>query len=115
MRFPHAADLHLGSPLRGIALRYPDLAERLELASRRFLGRIVDMAMLRNADALVVAGDVFDSAETDLAARACLTAELTRLARAGVSPIIIRGNHEALTAWATGREMSTCSTRSARQ
>lgn len=96
MRFVHAADLHLDSPLRSIALRDPELGTRLHLASRGVLGRIVDTAISRKADALVLAGDVFDRAEPDLAARSYLTAELARLARKGIPTIVIRGNHDAL-------------------
>lgn len=96
MRFVHAADLHLDSPLRSIALRDPDLGARLRLASRGVLSRIVDTAIARRADALVLAGDVFDGEEPDLAARAYLTAELARLAREGISTLVIRGNHDAL-------------------
>ena len=96
MRFVHAADLHLDSPLRSIALRDPDLGARLRLASREVLKRIVDTAIDRQADALVLAGDVFDAGEPDLAARACLVVELARLARAGIPTVVIRGNHDAL-------------------
>ncbi|MGR3434563.1 MAG: metallophosphoesterase family protein [Shimia sp.] len=96
MRILHAADLHLDSPLRSIVLRDPDLGARLHLASRAVLSRIVDTAIDRRVDALVLAGDVFDGAEPDLAARAHLTAELARLARAGIPTVLIRGNHDAL-------------------
>ncbi|MEM7709280.1 MAG: DNA repair exonuclease, partial [Pseudomonadota bacterium] len=96
IRFIHAADLHLDSPLRSIALRDPVLGARLRLASRGVLSRIVDAAISRQADALVLAGDVFDGAEPDLTARAYLTTELARLAREGVPTIVIRGNHDAL-------------------
>lgn len=96
MRFVHAADLHLDSPLRSIALRDPNLGARLRLASRGVLGRIVDTAIAHGADALVLAGDVFDNDEPDLAARAYLTTELARLARADIPTVVIRGNHDAL-------------------
>jgi DNA repair exonuclease SbcCD nuclease subunit len=96
MRFVHAADLHLDSPLRSVALRDPELGARLALASRKVLARIVDMCIAHDAEALVLAGDVFDDAEPDLAARAHLVAELARLARTGVPTVVIRGNHDAL-------------------
>lgn len=96
MRFIHAADLHLDSPLRSVALRDPDLGSRLALASREVLTRIVDLAIEHEVDALVLAGDVFDGAEPDLAARAHLMAELARLGRADIPTLVIRGNHDAL-------------------
>lgn len=96
MRFVHAADLHLDSPLRSMALRDPELGARLRLASRKVLTHIVDLAIDRQADALVLAGDVFDGAEPDLAVRAYLVTELARLARADIPTVVIRGNHDAL-------------------
>ena len=96
MRFVHAADLHLDSPLRSVALRDPDLGAQLALASRRVITRIVDLCIAHEAEALVLAGDVFDGDQPDLAARAHLVAELARLARAGIPTVVIRGNHDAL-------------------
>lgn len=96
MRFLHAADLHLDSPLRSQALRNPDLAARLHAASRSALARIVDAAIDHKVDALLLAGDVFDSGVVDLTSRAALAAEMGRLARAGIPAALIRGNHDAL-------------------
>lgn len=96
MRFIHAADLHLDSPLHSVALRDPSLGARLALASRGVLTRIVDLAIEQKVDALVLAGDVFDGAEPDLAARSHLMAELARLGRADIPTVVIRGNHDAL-------------------
>ena len=96
MRFLHAADLHLDSPLRAVSLRDPELGARLALASRAVLSRIVDLALRERVDALLLAGDVFDDAQPDLAARTHLSAQLARLARGGVQTVMIRGNHDAL-------------------
>lgn len=96
MRFLHSADLHLDSPLRAQALKNPDLALSLHAASRTALSSIVDAAISHNVDALLLAGDVFDSSVVDVAARAALAAELGRLGRAGIPAVIIQGNHDAL-------------------
>lgn len=96
MRLLHAADLHLDSPLRSIALRDAALGERLRDASRLALRRIVDLAIEHEVDALVLAGDVFDDGAPDMVARAALIGELARLASAGIPVVLIRGNHDAL-------------------
>ena len=95
MRFLHAADLHLDSPLQSLALRNPVLRERLSRASREALRRLVDVAIEESVDALVLAGDLFDSGVPDLTARAALVGELARLERAGIDTAIIWGNHDA--------------------
>jgi DNA repair exonuclease SbcCD nuclease subunit len=96
MRFLHCADLHLDSPLRALALRNEALADAVGAASRETLRRIVDLALAHRVDALLIAGDLFDDAVTDVATRVALAAELGRLGRAGVPTAIIMGNHDAL-------------------
>lgn len=96
VRILHTADLHLGSPIRSIALRNPDLGQRLKQASRDTFTRIVDLAIEEQVDALVLAGDVFDNAHPDLRSRAFLISQLSRTSKAGVPTVLIRGNHDAL-------------------
>lgn len=95
MRFLHAADLHLDSPLQTMALRNPVLFERLRDASRDVLRRLIDLAIEDDVTALLLAGDVFDSSAPDLTARAVLVSELGRLAKAGIDTVLIWGNHDA--------------------
>lgn len=96
MRFLHAADLHLDSPLRAQALKNPLLADALRHASRSVLARIVDLAIAEQVTALLLAGDVFDGGVVDVTSRAALAMELGRLGRAGIPAVLIRGNHDAL-------------------
>ena len=96
MKFLHAADLHLDSPLRAQAARDPILGERLREASREVLTRLVDAAIAERVDAVLLAGDTFDRDVADLASRAVLAREVGRLGRAGIRTVLIQGNHDAL-------------------
>lgn len=96
MRLLVSADTHLGSPIRSVALRNADLGARLRQASRDAFARLVDLAISEQVDALVLAGDIFDSGHPDLRARAFVLAQLARAAGAGVPSVLIRGNHDAL-------------------
>ena len=96
MRLLVSADTHLGSPIRSVALRNPDLGERLKNASRDAFAGIVDLSISEPVDVLVLAGDIFDNGYPDLKTRAFLVAQLSRAAEAGVSTVLIRGNHDAL-------------------
>ncbi len=96
MRLLVSADTHLGSPIRSLALRNRELAERLSDASRATFRGIVDLAIAEACDVLVLAGDVFDSEQADLRIRAFLMAQLSRAASAGIPTVLIRGNHDAL-------------------
>lgn len=94
-RFVHTADLHLDSPIASLALRNGELAELVRGATRRTLERIVDLAISDEADALVVAGDLYDGAQTSMSTALFLVAQMRRLQAAGIRVFIIRGNHDA--------------------
>ncbi|MGF1501676.1 MAG: exonuclease SbcCD subunit D [Paracoccaceae bacterium] len=94
-RFVHTADLHLDSPLRSLALREPALAELVATASRAALTRIVDLCLEERGDALLVAGDLTDGAQTSIKTARFLVSELARATVAGVRVFVIRGNHDA--------------------
>lgn len=94
-RLVHAADLHLDSPLRSLALRDEGLADLIGAAARQALAAIVDLAVARNAHALLIAGDLYDGAQTSMKTAGFLAGQLARASDAGVRVFIIRGNHDA--------------------
>ena len=60
--FIHAADLHLGAPFRGLRALSSKWANRLLTAIPESYDRMVDAAIARDVDFVVVSGDIFDSA-----------------------------------------------------
>jgi DNA repair exonuclease SbcCD nuclease subunit len=93
--FVHAADLHLGSPLAGLALRDPVLAERFADAIRAAVVGLVDAVIDKGARFLVISGDVYDGDWKDHSVGLFFNREMARLARAGIPVFVIRGNHDA--------------------
>ena len=93
--FVHTADIHLDSPLKSLALRDPDLAEMVAGASRRTLTRIIDLCLAEQVQALLIAGDLYDGAQTSMKTAGFLARQLERLDAAGIETFIIRGNHDA--------------------
>ena len=95
-RFVHAADVHLDSPLRSLALRDPRLAEFVGNASRQVFSRIVDLCLDEQVSALLLAGDLYDGEQTSMKTARFLAEQLRRLDAADIEVFIIRGNHDAL-------------------
>ncbi len=95
-RFIHAADVHLDSPLRSLALRDPELADLVGNATRRALTRIVDLCLAEEVNALILAGDLYDGDQTSMKTARFLAEQLRRLHEAGIRVFLIRGNHDAL-------------------
>ena len=60
MRFLHASDLHIDSPLRGLDRYEGAPVTRLRTATRSALERLVDMAITEHVDFVLFAGDIYD-------------------------------------------------------
>lgn len=86
MKFLHLADLHIGKVVNEISM----------LEDQRFiLGQILDLAEEHEADALVIAGDVYDKAIPTEEAVRVLSDFLTEAARRGRKVLMISGNHDS--------------------
>ncbi|WP_176083064.1 DNA repair exonuclease [Martelella sp. HB161492] len=94
-RFIHAADLHLGSPLSGLAMKDEALARRFAEASRDAFSGLIDAALAEGVDFLLIAGDIYDGAWKDNRIGLFFNREIARLDRADIPVFILRGNHDA--------------------
>jgi DNA repair protein SbcD/Mre11 len=94
-RFLHSADLHLGSPLQGLAQKDEGLARRLASAGRAAFEGLVAKALEENVAFAVIAGDVFDGAWKDASIGLFFNQQIARLARRRVPTFFLRGNHDA--------------------
>lgn len=95
MKFVHAADLHLDSPLRGLSARSRATLERVRTATRHALSSLVELCIAEQAGLLVIAGDVYDGDWRDYSTGLYFAHQMSRLRDAGVQVIMIRGNHDA--------------------
>lgn len=95
-RFVHAADIHLDSPLRSLAMRNPELAGLIGSATRQAFVRVVDLCLREQVDALLLAGDLYDGEQTSMKTARFLAEQVRRLHSAGIRVFVIRGNHDAL-------------------
>lgn len=94
LKFIHAADLHLDSPMRGLGATDPEIAETIRDASRRAFERLIDVALKENVAFVVVAGDLFDGDWDDLATGLWTIRQLRRLEARRVPVFISLGNHD---------------------
>ncbi|MCI0879628.1 MAG: DNA repair exonuclease [Chloroflexi bacterium] len=99
IRFVHAADLHLDSPFGGLRSIAPEIAETLYQATFDAYDNIIELCIKEQADALLVAGDIFDSADRSLRAQLKFVDGLNRLEKAGIRSFICHGNHDPLNGW----------------
>ncbi|MDT7596895.1 MAG: repair protein SbcD/Mre11 [Pseudonocardiales bacterium] len=85
MRFLHTADWHVGKTLKGHS--------RLD-EQEQVLREIVRVVREQELDAVLVAGDLYDSAAPSAPAQKLVVRTLMALARTGAEVIVIAGNHD---------------------
>ena len=95
MRFIHTADIHLDSPLTGLAA-YPDApAAQLRNATRDAFCALVDRAIEEQIDFMIIAGDLYDGDWRDHNTGIFFCREMGRLKRAEIPVFVLFGNHDA--------------------
>jgi hypothetical protein len=95
MKLVHAADIHLDSPMHGLAAYDGAPVDELRLAARRAFGALVDLCLDERADVLTIGGDLYDGDWHDYATGAFFAREAARLAEAGIPVVLVTGNHDA--------------------
>jgi DNA repair protein SbcD/Mre11 len=81
----HTADWHVGKTLKG--------HDRLD-EQRAVLAEITQVAEVNQVDAILVAGDVYESSAPSAQAQHLVIQTLLRLRQAGAEVIVIAGNHD---------------------
>lgn len=95
LKFIHAADLHLDSPMRGLA-DYPGAPlEEIRGATRTALEALVNLALEEEVHLVLIAGDLYDGDWKDYNTGLFLATQMSRLREAGIKAIIASGNHDA--------------------
>jgi exonuclease SbcD len=95
MKIVHAADIHLDSPMHGLAAYDTAPVAELRLATRAALRNLVDLCLDERADVLLIAGDLYDGDWDDYATGALFVREARRLAEARIPVAVVTGNHDA--------------------
>lgn len=95
MKFIHCADLHLGSPLRGLARADEAPADDIRAAPERALDNLVDHALAEAVAFVVIAGDLYDGDWSDYRIGLRFARAASRLREAGIAVYLLYGNHDA--------------------
>jgi exonuclease SbcD len=102
VRFVHAADLHLDAPFQGIAADDERIGRELAEATYEAWRRVVDLAIAREVDFVVLAGDAYNSSDRSLRAQLRFREQVTRLDVASIPVVLVQGNHDPASGWSAG-------------
>ncbi|MEW5937667.1 MAG: DNA repair exonuclease [Candidatus Thermoplasmatota archaeon] len=100
MRFIHVADTHLG--YAAYSRLSPEGYNQRELDVHEAFRKVVDLAIERRVDAVLHAGDLFDSVRPSNRTIAFAFEEVSRLSEADINFVAISGNHSTPRLRATG-------------
>jgi len=102
--FIHCADLHIETPFKGISEIQPELQELLYQSTYQSFNNIIELAVDKKVDCVVIAGDIYDSEDKSLRAQMRFRDGLVRLAEFGIQAFIVNGNHDPLSGWSAKLE-----------
>lgn len=95
MKFLHCADIHLDSPLRGLARYEGAPVDEIRGATRSAFENVIDLAVEESVSAVVIAGDMYDGNRDDFNTAMFLQRRFGRLRDEGIPVVIVYGNHDA--------------------
>lgn len=94
-RFVHTADIHLDSPLKGLAGHEGSAAERIRTATREAFDNLVGQTIDEQVSFFIIAGDLYDGDWRDYQTGLYFVRQMGRLAEAHIPAFILYGNHDA--------------------
>ncbi len=92
IRLLHTSDVHLGATFKGLGERGREQHRQV----RETFGRVVALAVEERVDAVLIAGDLFDSLAAARAQLPFAAEQIGRLGEAGIPVCVIAGNHDPL-------------------
>lgn len=95
MKFIHAADIHLDSPLTGLSAYQDAPVALLRMATRDAFANLITEAIDQQVDFMVFAGDLYDGTWKDHSTGIYFGKQMGRLQKAGIPVYVLYGNHDA--------------------
>ncbi|MCP5115170.1 MAG: DNA repair exonuclease, partial [bacterium] len=95
VKFIHAADIHLDSPLEGLERYEGAPVEEIRGATRRAFENMVRLAIAEPVDFVLIAGDLYDGEWRDAGTGLYFIRQVVKLKEAGIPVFVVLGNHDA--------------------
>lgn len=95
MKFIHAADVHLDSPLKGLERYEGAPVEEIRSATRRAFDNLVGLAIEEGVAFVLLAGDLYDGDWKDYNTGLYFVDRMRQLEEASIPVFVVAGNHDA--------------------
>ncbi|MCL5886887.1 MAG: DNA repair exonuclease [Actinobacteria bacterium] len=104
-KFVHTADIHLDAPFVGVSAKDVRVQEELIRATYAALDRVATIAVERQVDFVVVAGDIYNTKDKSTRAQLRFRSVMQRLAEANIGVYLVHGNHDPANGYSAGLDM----------
>ncbi len=105
VRFVHASDLHLDASFGGVDATLDTVAAAFSRSTLEALDRVVALCIDREVDFLVIAGDLYNSADRSLRGELAFQRAMRKLADCGIAAFVVQGNHDPADGWTAGLDL----------
>jgi len=95
VKFIHAADIHLDSPLRGLESYEGAPVDQVRIASREAFENLIELAIDEEVAFVLLAGDLYDGDWPDYNTGIFFARQMHRLQQSGITAHLVSGNHDA--------------------
>jgi exonuclease SbcD len=95
IKFIHAADIHLDSPLIRLSYHEGAPVDELRQATRQALENLVALAVTEKVDFVLISGDLYDGDWKDYNTGLYFVSQMSKLREAHIPVYLISGNHDA--------------------
>ena len=95
IKFIHAADIHLDSPLIRLSYHEGAPVDELRQATRQALNNLVALAITEKVNFVLISGDLYDGDWKDYNTGLYFVSQMSKLREAHIPVYIISGNHDA--------------------
>lgn len=95
LKFIHAADIHLDSPLHKLDIYEGAPVQQIRQASRAAFEKLVNLAIDQQVSFVLLCGDLYDGDWKDYNTGLYFVSQMRKLRDANIAVFIIAGNHDA--------------------
>lgn len=95
IKFIHASDLHIDSPLKGLDKYENAPVDMIRSATRKAFENLIELAIKENVDFIILSGDLVDGEWNNTQTILWLNNQFRKLEKYAIQIYTIKGNHDA--------------------
>lgn len=97
--FIHLSDIHLGRPFSGLSEHSGNNLDVYKNAVEKSLEKVINFAITKKVDFVLISGDTFDSSEFDFSSKFIFKSFLKKIENENIQAFVVCGNHDPVSSY----------------